>query len=338
MARRPKKPSSSSSEHDEGQSAKEDEDVGHEGSPRGNTPLRSPNPTKQHNDKVPTPPPSPPMTTVPVSVAQSPPPPTTQNTTAVPPSPPASTIPFSTTPFPPPIISQATTTTTPISTTANEPPVNVNAFLDNAFEQYTEAIDKSTKTVDASTFACNKATTDVAELINNIQIFLDSLKGHVDDNAAKVNASVDSLSKSLQEEKLNSKGSIGSRGSGNNFAEKTEHAVFQSCAGDVLNMLNNVLQAHDSILTLTIWNHLTTKLLPATERLREMKGVTKPLVTLQQGGEGTKRTTTDKPKVIVKTEPKVNVASGSGDQEKIKGLVEEDDDSDNEENIVDPLK
>ena len=54
---------------------------------------------------------------------------------------------------------------------------------------------------------------------------------------------------------------------------KTEHAVFRSCAGDVQNILNNVLSAHDPILTLTIRNHLTSKLLPALALLHEMKCV-----------------------------------------------------------------
>ncbi|XP_023748912.2 pollen-specific leucine-rich repeat extensin-like protein 2 [Lactuca sativa] len=53
----------------------------------------------------------------------------------------------------------------------------LKAFLETALEQYTESIEKSTKA-----------------------IFLESLKGHADTNAAKVQAYVDSLSKSLQEE------------------------------------------------------------------------------------------------------------------------------------------
>ena len=54
---------------------------------------------------------------------------------------------------------------------------------------------------------------------------------------------------------------------------KTEHVVFQSCDGDVQNMLNYILSAHDPILTLTIRNHLTSKLLPSLALLHEMKGV-----------------------------------------------------------------
>ncbi|XP_023737467.1 classical arabinogalactan protein 9-like [Lactuca sativa] len=40
-------------------------------------------------------------------------------------------------------------------------------FLDTTFEQYTEAIDKSSKAVEASTYSCQKATTNVAELFYN---------------------------------------------------------------------------------------------------------------------------------------------------------------------------
>ncbi|KAL7591142.1 hypothetical protein Lser_V15G35008 [Lactuca serriola] len=280
MERKSKSPSPPSSEHDEERSADEEEEVQHHASPRGNTPPRSPTPTEQLHDKIRTPTPSPPKTTVPVSVAPIPPLPTSQTTTSMPPPPPVSIVPISTTPLPPPIFSQATTTTT------TEPPVNVNvsdtganietkppvtskplspspstdfgdtlgganiefdsnyyspyriptneeedapvtrqqvqsldekldqllastrtyndvvlkAFLDTTFEQYTEAIDKSTKVVEASTSSCQKATTDVAKLIYSSQIFLESLNGHAHSNAATINASVDSLSKSLQEE------------------------------------------------------------------------------------------------------------------------------------------
>ncbi|XP_023745508.1 pollen-specific leucine-rich repeat extensin-like protein 1 [Lactuca sativa] len=95
MAKRPKVPTSSSS-NEEGQSADEEEEVQHEGSPRGNTPPRSSTPEVQIH--VPTPPPSPKQTTIPIFVAPIPPPVTSQPTTTV--------------PLPPPIFSSATTTTT----------------------------------------------------------------------------------------------------------------------------------------------------------------------------------------------------------------------------------
>ena len=56
------------------------------------------------------------------------------------------------------------------------------------------------------------------------------------------------------------------------------------------------------------------------------------ILPLKQGGEGAQTTQS---KVTVKTEPKDNEASGSGNQDNKKGLA---DDSDEEETIVDALK
>ena len=94
MAKRPKAPMSSSSNEKE-QSVVIEEEVQHEGPPRGNTPPQSPTPEVQVH--VPTPPPSPKQTTIPISGAPIPPPVTSQPTTV---------------PLPPPIFSSATTTTT----------------------------------------------------------------------------------------------------------------------------------------------------------------------------------------------------------------------------------
>ncbi|KAL7592931.1 hypothetical protein Lser_V15G35436 [Lactuca serriola] len=106
----------------------EKEEEQHEGSPRGNTPPRSPCPVENVNDSVSTPPRSPPKTTVQVSVA--PPPPTSsQPTSIVAPPPPVCTILISTSPLLPPIISQtteATITSIPIITTTIDSSVNVN--------------------------------------------------------------------------------------------------------------------------------------------------------------------------------------------------------------------
>ena len=64
---------------------------------------------------------------------------------------------------------------------------------------------------------------------------------------------------------------------------KIERAVFRSCVGDVKDMLTNLLGAHDPILTLTIINHLTTKLIPTLAILHEMKGVFERFVPPKQG-------------------------------------------------------
>lgn len=62
-------PSPSCSDHNEEQSVDEEEAVHHDSSPRGNTPPQSLTPEVNPNDSVPTPPQSPPQSTVPVSVA-----------------------------------------------------------------------------------------------------------------------------------------------------------------------------------------------------------------------------------------------------------------------------
>ncbi|KAL7597951.1 hypothetical protein Lser_V15G22324 [Lactuca serriola] len=112
MVKRPKVPSPTDS-NEEKQSAEEEEEVQHEGSPRGNTLPRSPTPQVQHD--VRTPPPSPKETTVPISVAPIPPPVTSQ--------------PITTTPLPPLVFSQATTTTT----TTTGPSVSVNVSDTGAY-------------------------------------------------------------------------------------------------------------------------------------------------------------------------------------------------------------
>ncbi|XP_052623813.1 flocculation protein FLO11-like [Lactuca sativa] len=262
--------------------------------------------------------------------------------------------------------------------------VVLKAFLDTALEQYTESIEKSTKAANESTSSCKKATTDVVEIVHSTQIFLESLKGHVETSTTKVNASVDSLSKSLQAEKTMFEAvrssiqaentslisSVNSRleslhadlakESQASIIEvqkvqlaqaekeisllKTERAVFRSCVEDVKDMLTSILGAHDPILTLTIRNHLTSKILPALALLHEMKGVSERLISPKQGGEGSQlkvivktETESPQPKVKVTTEPKGNEASSSGSQDKKKGI---DDDSDDEEEdtIAEALK
>ncbi|KAL7615919.1 flocculation protein FLO11-like [Lactuca sativa] len=78
--------------------------------------------------------------------------------------------------------------------------VVLKAFLETAIKQYTDAIDRSTEAVDKSASSCAKATKEVSEVVHTTQIFLDSLKSHADTNQAKFQSSVDSFSKTLQDE------------------------------------------------------------------------------------------------------------------------------------------
>ncbi|KAL7589612.1 hypothetical protein Lser_V15G41251 [Lactuca serriola] len=78
--------------------------------------------------------------------------------------------------------------------------VVLKAFLETAIKQYTDAIDRSTDAVYKSASSCAKATKEVSEVVHTTQIFLDSLKSHADTNQAKFQSSVDSFSKTLQDE------------------------------------------------------------------------------------------------------------------------------------------
>ena len=63
-----------------------------------------------------------------------------------------------------------------------------------------------------------------------------------------------------------------------------------------------------------------------------MKGFSERMATPQQGGESTVKFPPNvKPKVTVKTEPKDNVASGSGNKENKKHVIGEDDDSEEDQ-------
>ncbi|KAL7604293.1 hypothetical protein Lser_V15G18964 [Lactuca serriola] len=200
-------------------------------SPREPTPPRSPTPPESPKQVlIPTPPPSPKTTKVPTpppspkqKAQLSAPtniPPILIETTSLPTSSLITSVPVSTIPLSTPLITESITTTIPnITVEVNVPyripiendadaPVTsqhiqdihdkldrlladrkaygsvvLKAFLETAIKQYTDAIDRSTEAV-----------------VYTTQIFLDSLKSHVDTNIAKYQSSVDSFSKTLQDE------------------------------------------------------------------------------------------------------------------------------------------
>ena len=113
----------------------------------------------------------------------------------------------------------------------------------------------------------------------------------------------------------------------------TKRAVMKSCVVDVHDSLVDLLDAHDTILTITVRRHLAEKLRPTLGLLYKIKGVSETDVTPKQGGEASqvppKQTpksptpTTETPPVkpCVTTEPKDNEASGSTVQDKGKKIV-----------------
>ena len=124
MARKLKEASSTDldhvpSDHDHKKTGK-GEDAHLEGSPRGDSPTRSPSPVVQINDSIPTPPPSPFHTTVLISIAPLPPPISSQPTSVA--------------PLPTPIF----TLTTLTKTNTPEPMVRVNVAYTGAPTSETE--------------------------------------------------------------------------------------------------------------------------------------------------------------------------------------------------------
>ncbi|XP_023761204.1 pollen-specific leucine-rich repeat extensin-like protein 4 [Lactuca sativa] len=127
MARRNLTSSPSHSDPKDNQSAGDDDEGQHQGSPRGNTPPRSPTPEVLVNDFVPTPPLSPHKTTIQVTVAP-PPPSSTPIVSTIAPPPPVISTPITTAPLPPPIFSNATVASIPIITSTVDSSVKVNTY------------------------------------------------------------------------------------------------------------------------------------------------------------------------------------------------------------------
>ncbi|CAI9283917.1 unnamed protein product [Lactuca saligna] len=149
--------------------------------------LIPPTPEVRLHESVSTPHHYPSHTTMPISIA--PPPPTvTSQPTSTPPI--ASTV-----PLPPPIITQAT-----------PQPLRPNLRLLLMYliwghlPKHDDSIQQATKAVDSSSLSCKNASINVAKIIEDSQMFLDSLTGVAKSNANKANSVVDSLSKSLQDE------------------------------------------------------------------------------------------------------------------------------------------
>ena len=77
---------------------------------------------------------------------------------------------------------------------------------------------------------------------------------------------------------------------------KSERAVMKSWSSDVNSLLSNLIEAHDSTLTITICRHLANKLRPAFALLNQIEGVPEAPVLSKQGGEEKATKAGEKPK------------------------------------------
>ncbi|KAL7586245.1 hypothetical protein Lser_V15G38227 [Lactuca serriola] len=77
----------------------------------------------------------------------------------------------------------------------------VRALIETTLKQHDESIQKAPKVVYASFLSCKKTSEDVATLISDAKLLLESLKKAAESNTNKVNTAIESLSNSLQAEK-----------------------------------------------------------------------------------------------------------------------------------------
>lgn len=64
---------------------------------------------------------------------------------------------------------------------------------------------------------------------------------------------------------------------------KSERVVMKSCVSDVHALQTNILDVHDSVLTITVWRHLAEKLQPTLDMLCRLEGVLEPIIAPKQG-------------------------------------------------------
>lgn len=252
----------------------------------------------------------------------------------------------------------------------------VKAIVEKVLKEHDTSIQKATEVVTASVLSSKKVVDDDKTLIHDARIFLESLQGAAEANANKVNATIESLSKSLQAEKQKFDQVCSSletdqaslQSSIESLLEKLqadlalenkildeltrqttliktqsvwltqahkeieelkyELHVMKSWVSDVYALLSNILDTHDSVLTITARRHLADILRPGLDTLSGLPGVLASVFTPQQGGERTEdlpNQTLQQPlKSQVSTGPKDNEALGSGVNEKDKGIMGEE--------------
>ncbi|CAH1451764.1 unnamed protein product [Lactuca virosa] len=121
-------------------------------------------------------------------------------------------------------------------------------------------------------------------------------------------------------------------------ALKSENVVIKSCIADVNLFLQNLVETRDSLLTVSVRQHLADKLKPVFSLMNHIKGVSESGSLPKQGGEAKKPSTEELNKLAANSgeyehktqlksqDPKGNEASGS----KGKGKLIDDDEEEEE--------
>nr|KAJ0211645.1 hypothetical protein LSAT_V11C400202070 [Lactuca sativa] len=234
----------------------------------------------------------------------------------------------------------------------------LKALFSSAIKEHDTSISNAAKAVDASTSQCQKdslaveASTKyckevpvkVEKLVSEAQIFLDSLQTAAQKNAHSIHSKVDDRLTQLEAELavenkvMDELDKRTSHLKMQNLKLRTEteeindlnseREVIRSSVGDVHSILLHLLDAHDSIFTISIRRHLAEKLRPTLDILRCFGD---HYSSEKQGGEKKSQGKTDKtqppppPETKATAGLKDNVASASKGEKKKKIIGEYDD-------------
>lgn len=69
----------------------------------------------------------------------------------------------------------------------------------------------------------------------------------------------------------------------------SEKAVMKSCVADVNTFLSNIIETHDSMITITVKKHLVENLFPMFTMLNRVEGVSESISLPKQAGETVKQ-------------------------------------------------
>nr|KAJ0211212.1 hypothetical protein LSAT_V11C400205310 [Lactuca sativa] len=146
-----------------------------------------------------------------------------------------------------------------------------------AVKEHDTSISNASKAIDASTYQCLNASLVVEAFTKDCK---DATTKAV---LAVENKVVDELDKRTSQLKVHNLKLHTATQKLNDL--KSEREVIRSSVGDVHLIPHHLLDAHDSILTISICHHLAEKLHPALDILSRIEGVSNTVVLPKQGGE-----------------------------------------------------
>nr|KAJ0206998.1 hypothetical protein LSAT_V11C500236450 [Lactuca sativa] len=223
------------------------------------------------------------------------------------------------------------------------------SIVAKAIDASTSQCEKASLAVEASTKECKDATAKVEKLISNAQILLYSLRAATQKNAQTVNASVDTLTRSLEAEPTQLEVVQKSIETANEelhtkvdtrLTQLEAELAVKNKVMDELDKRTSLLKIQNLKLRTATKEHDDLKfereLRPALDILSRIKGVPKTTVLPTQAGEKNSQGKTDKtqppppPETKATARPKDNVALASKSEKKKRKIGEDDVDEDDD--------